>query len=319
MDTKAVNWAFAIQSSIQQEVEKRFPAEARQWPIIQAFDAEAYLWRDRHIIVVLRDKLSGIPTMGAANQLDDVDAPNEAPTPSNLPDWLGFCEQRFSVRPQDAVMILPLLRNAPDKPEEQWDLFTESERELWGRQLNYALMKQYYHVKGLSMAGGFVIPPGYQFLAEQCAAFLSDHPDYQRNTFIMTRLQPGNQLLERLDRELRQVLREHGLDPVRADDKMYMPDRNLWNNVCVYLICCSRGVAILEDRIANEFNPNVALEYGFMRALNKPSLLLADTGFRNLRADIIGTLRETFDITDISGTIRQPVERWLRELGISAN
>jgi hypothetical protein len=48
--------------------------------------------------------------------------------------------------------------------------------------------------------------------------------------------------------------------------------------------------------------------------LNKPVLLLADVGFRNLRADIIGTLREQFDITDIVGTIRSPVEKWLREI-----
>ena len=53
-----------------------------------------------------------------------------------------------------------------------------------------------------------------------------------------------------------------------------------------------------------------------MRALNKPCLLLADAGFRNLRADIVGTLRETFDITDIRSTIKDPIERWLRDLGI---
>ena len=132
----------------------------------------------------------------------------------------------------------------------------------------------------------------------------------------MTRYVPGNRLLEELDRELRGVLRGHSLNPVRADDKMYMRDRNLWNNVCVYMICCKFGIAILEDRIADEFNPNVALEYGFMRALSKPVLLLADTGFRNLRADIIGTLREHFDITEIPRTIRPPVERWLKELNL---
>ena len=80
------------------------------------------------------------------------------------------------------------------------------------------------------------------------------------------------------------------------------------------MLCCKYGVAILEDRIANEFNPNVAIEYGFMRALNKPALLLADVGFHNLRADIIGTLRETFDITDIPGTIGAPIEKWLNEI-----
>lgn len=158
------------------------------------------------------------------------------------------------------------------------------------------------------------IPEGYQFLSENCEKFLKDHPNYYKNIFIMTRFEKGNKLLEELDRELRSVLREHGLNPVRADDKMYLVDRNIWNNVCVYIICCKYGIAILEDRIRDEFNPNVALEYGFMRGLNKPTLLLTDVGFRNLRADIIGTLRETFDITNIRDTIREPVEKWLEEL-----
>lgn len=160
------------------------------------------------------------------------------------------------------------------------------------------------------------IPSGYQFLSENCKKFFRDHPHYDKNIFIMTRFVKGNKLLEELDSELRAVLGKNGLNPVRADDKMYLTDRNLWNNICVYMICCKHGITILEDRIENEFNPNVALEYGFMRALNKPTLLLADTGFRNLRADIIGTLRESFDITDIKGTVCEPVEKWLKELDV---
>lgn len=93
------------------------------------------------------------------------------------------------------------------------------------------------------------------------------------------------------------------------------PDRNLWDNVCVYMSCCSMGIAILEDRAADEFNPNVALEYGFIRALNKPTLLLADKGFRNLRADIVGTLREEFDLFDIEDSVPSAIQRWLRDLG----
>src|SRR2546428_4664473 len=93
-------------------------------------------------------------------------------------------------------------------------------------------MKRYTCCKGFHRSGSLMLPPWYQFLSEQYGVFLIDHADFQRNSFIMTRLQPGNRLLEKLDEELRGVLREHDLDPVRADDKMYMPDRNLWNNVC---------------------------------------------------------------------------------------
>jgi hypothetical protein len=53
-----------------------------------------------------------------------------------------------------------------------------------------------------------------------------------------------------------------------------------------------------------------------MRALNKPTLLLADVGFRNLRADVIGTLRGQFDLLDIKRTIPPAIELWLRDLDL---
>jgi nucleoside 2-deoxyribosyltransferase len=161
------------------------------------------------------------------------------------------------------------------------------------------------------------IPEGYEPLRRDCEQLLADHPDPRKNVFIMTRYKPGDRLLGSIDHELRTVLRRHGLKPLRADDKTYSSDRNLWDNVCIYMICCGLGVAILEDRLRDEFNPNVALEYGFMRALSKPVLLLADKGFRNLRADVVGTLQAQFDITDIEGTLRDPVRQWLRDLDIS--
>lgn len=167
------------------------------------------------------------------------------------------------------------------------------------------------------MSDGLRIPSGYEPLESACERFLTDHPDPRKNVFIMTRYVAGDRLLETIDGELRTVLSRHGLVPLRADDKMYPTDRSLWDNVCVYMICCGLGVAILEDRLRDEFNPNIALEYGFMRALDKPVLLLADRGFRNLRADVIGTLRAEFDITDIEATLRDPVKGWLRDLGIA--
>lgn len=310
------DWAFAIRGSLEKVVERNFPQELHSWPLLKTFNFEPYLWRETHIIFVLRDKLTGIPAgPGKPHILDDPDAPSETPIINNLSKWQDYLQKRFSLRPQDAAIIIPL-KDSGKSVENDWTLWSEAEKQLWHRQIESLVTRQFYYRKGIDIMREFYIPPGYQFLADECARFFKDHPHYERNIFIMTRLVSGNKLLEELDKELRNVLRSHGLDPVRADDKMYMPDRNLWNNVCVYMICCKYGIAILEDRVADEFNPNVALEYGFIRALNKPTLLLTDVGFRNLRADIIGTLREYFDITDIKGTIKKPVEKWLKELGL---
>jgi len=81
------------------------------------------------------------------------------------------------------------------------------------------------------------------------------------------------------------------------------------------MLCCKYGVAVLEDIITDEFNPNVALEYGFMRALGKPTLLLKERRF-NPRADILGTLWREFDILDIDHSVPEALNRWLDDLGI---
>ncbi|GGM73901.1 hypothetical protein GCM10007977_089340 [Dactylosporangium sucinum] len=218
----------------------------------------------------------------------------------------------LNIRPQDWACLIPeeTRRDAPEE-RDQWPM---SARLALDIQLNYAINRQLHYIRGFDLVGNFMIPPGYEFLSKECERFFRDHPRYEDNVFLMTRFDPANKFLATLDATIRQTLRGKDLNPVRADDKMYMPDRNLWNNVCVYMLCCGKGVAILEDRAADEFNPNVALEYGFMRALNRPTLLLADKGFRNLRADIIGTLREQFDLLDIENTVPEALERWLAGL-----
>jgi nucleoside 2-deoxyribosyltransferase len=94
---------------------------------------------------------------------------------------------------------------------------------------------------------------------------------------------------------------------------MYMKDRDMWNNVCVYMLCCKQGIALLESYSKQEYNPNVAIEYGFMRALNKRVLLLRDKQFPRDRADITGKEMLPFDINN-KDSISRAMETWLKEL-----
>lgn len=312
-------WGFGLRGMLAQEVELQFPAEVRHWPLLNSFHIEPYEAGPDVQLIVLRDRVP-------ANSVTTVDGlkpwPDNVPKftfpsrPEHLQPLYAQLREKLNVRAQDALFFVAVTEGS--NPEDAWNNHWSSDwQHLLRYQMSLVLTSQLYYVRGFHRVGNFIIPPGYDFLAKQCEAFFADHPTYDRNVFLMTRFDPGNRLLVQLDVELRRVLREHGFDPVRADDKMYMPDRNLWNNVCVYMLCSHQGVAILEDRVANELNPNVALEYGFMRALNKRTLLLADSGFRNLRADIIGTLRETFDITDIEATVEPALERWIAEIAPS--
>ncbi|MEU4246139.1 hypothetical protein AB0F15_01865 [Amycolatopsis sp. NPDC026612] len=313
------DWSAAIQGWLQKNVEQSYRSDMHRWPTLLSFDATIYRCGPNARLFVVRDKpsASAIPSISGGNET--IAWPNSLPNVINpfeetvLPDLLERVYAHFELRQQDFAIIIPDSEHSTI--EEDFRSWTIEQEKAARWQLEFAMKRQLLYVRGFDqVGGGFFLPPGYEFLAKDCERFFQDHPRYEKNVFVMTRFVPGDKLLVALDVELRRVLRENDLDPVRADDKMYLSDRNLWNNVCVYMLCCSKGIAILEDRLVDEFNPNVALEYGFMRALNKPTMLLADVGFRNLRADVIGTLRETFDITDIKETIESPVSRWLREL-----
>lgn len=166
---------------------------------------------------------------------------------------------------------------------------------------------------------GNAVPRGYDKLSESVRQMFADKQkrcqDYDRNVFIMTRFQPSNRTLEQLDDILRSSLLARGLVGHRADDRCYPNDRNLWDNVCTYMLGCKYGVAVLEDILAEDFNPNVALEYGFMRALGKPTLLLKERRFKP-RADILGTLWHEFDVLDIQHTVPSAIDKWLDDIGI---
>lgn len=161
------------------------------------------------------------------------------------------------------------------------------------------------------------VPRPYKKLGESMQRFFSDVGNgcdaYDRNVFIMTRFQSGNKELMLLDAAIRQSLRANGLRGHRADDRCYPSDRNLWDNVCTYMFGCKYGIAVLEDLVVAEFNPNVALEYGFMRALGKPTLLLKEKRF-NARADILGTVWEELNIFDIEATVKSSIDRWWHDI-----
>lgn len=253
-----------------------------------------------------------------------------APPVSSLKYAISFPE----VRSIDLLCKDALERRLPDYPEfaENWyvhdvkglaspeeihsDLSTK--RVILEHALNLIQAKE---IKEISFESHKPesLPKPYTKLAEPVASFFEDSEkgceNYDKNVFIMTRFQPGNDTLESLDRCIREHLSEHGLVGHRADDRCYPSDRNLWDNVCTYMFCCKYGIAILENILADEFNPNVALEYGFMRALGKPTLLLKEKRFKP-RADILGTLWEEFDILNLEKSVSSAIDRWFNDLGI---
>jgi len=151
--------------------------------------------------------------------------------------------------------------------------------------------------------------------------FRKDHPG--ETVFVMSSFPKRKTATRAMDRRInaafkciRSHLQTYGMTAVRADKKNYVAGSSnlLWDNVQVYLEACSYGIAVLDNLYAEQMNVNVAVEYGYMRAQGKPTLLLKDRQFTSIAADLLGQLWEEFDF-EKSQTIRACLDRWMVALG----
>lgn len=157
------------------------------------------------------------------------------------------------------------------------------------------------------------IPVGYEHFVRFMPAFLRDHPHIEKNVFLIMRFRNGSQYDE-IHKAIVDGLAPHGFYVIRADDKDYTGD--LWENVCLHMLGCRFGIAVFEEIDQREFNPNVALELGFMISQNKRCLLLKDQRMPRMPTDIVGKLYKEFDTYDITKSIQTAVSRWVRDLGV---
>jgi hypothetical protein len=149
---------------------------------------------------------------------------------------------------------------------------------------------------------------GLQHLEPGIRQLLDDHPDYDRNVFIMMRFLETEQMLGIRD-AIVQSLEQRGYTGIRADDRDYTGE--LWTNIEVCMACCRLGVAVFEDVEERDFNPNVSLELGYMLGRGKRCLILKERRLPNLPADVIHRLYKPFDIFKIEETIDAQVGQWV--------
>jgi hypothetical protein len=137
--------------------------------------------------------------------------------------------QKLALRQNDALLVVPITEG--NTVSERYEKFSELDKELWKVQLSLNIERQYYYVKGFDISGGFFLPPGYTHLSDYCKQFFGDNPDYTKNVFIMTKLDKDNVKLNDVLSQLRITLEKRGFKPLRADVKMYLPDRDMWKTI----------------------------------------------------------------------------------------
>jgi hypothetical protein len=164
----------------------------------------------------------------------------------------------------------------------------------------------------------YLVLPGYEHLIPAIRRF-HEGGCYEESVFVMMKFPHAQMsdsqrnLLSNIWEVTSDTLGQHKLKARRADLRHYHDQ--LWENVCVHMFGSKYGMAILEDHVASELNPNVALEYGFMKALNRTVGLFRAEDFRHDRADLTGKLTRSFSIDAndklIVSSLRSAIHDWL--------
>ncbi len=147
-------------------------------------------------------------------------------------------------------------------------------------------------------------------IRESLRRFRDNYPDPATVAFILMQFR-DTKPHQRIVQAVKDGLAEHGITGVRADDKEYHED--LFPNVLTYMHGCGMGVAVFEQIEAQSFNPNVALEFGYMYAMRKPLCLLKDRNLTALHSDLVGKLYREFDSYDPASTIPPRLSKWLTD------
>jgi hypothetical protein len=142
---------------------------------------------------------------------------------------------------------------------------------------------------------------------------------YEESVFIMSKFPDGTDGakdgdLERVLAVASEAISEAGFSPRIARGASRYHDA-LWDNVELHLLGCRQGIAIVEDKYRNELNPNVAMEWGWMRGMGKSVLFMIEESFTHSRADISGLIEQSFRWTDPEADMAAAIETWLESLG----
>lgn len=143
----------------------------------------------------------------------------------------------------------------------------------------------------------------------------TDNTCPEKSVFIMTKFPEGNNdvdnNLKNIINLVSKTIKDCKCFPRIASDRRYHP--MLWDNVELYLLGCDKGIAIVEDKYKPELNPNVAIEWGFMRGMGKDVLFLMEENFHHNRADWEGFIKEYFSWENPEEGIAQAIKKWLQK------
>lgn len=124
-------------------------------------------------------------------------------------------------------------------------------------------------------------------------------------------IMPFREELNKVYEIIKDIFASKGYSAIRADEKEFTND--LWENVRVYLECCNVAVAVFDKNDQDNYNPNVAIEVGYMLSKGNKVCLLKDKKLPKLPSDLISKMYKEYDSDDVEGTLPKQLELWIRD------
>lgn len=196
------------------------------------------------------------------------------------------------------------------KIEPEFETFKE---EVFGESRYKANVAFYLMPEVLTTLDIYQLEPPIE-IRESLQRFRAEYPDETKVAFIMMQF-GSTKAHTNIVKGIKNVLTPLGITPLQADDKQYHDD--LFSNVLTYIWSCSFGIAVFERIEAEDFNPNVSLEVGYMFALRKPVCLLKDKTLKVLHTDLVGKIYRTFDPQHPIKSIAPELTQWLEDKDIA--
>ena len=137
-DNFTADWVFGIKGAIENIVRENYPQDLRNWPLLQAFNFEAYNLPNNYMAFVLTDKLSGVPAgPGVAKDFPHDDMPILPPKTTDIELWQFYLRSKFKLRNEDAALIIPVHDSGVHSALEDYKLFSPEEQFFWDQQIKY--------------------------------------------------------------------------------------------------------------------------------------------------------------------------------------
>jgi hypothetical protein len=137
------DWAFGFRGALERSVREHCPQLLRSWPLLQSFNFEAYTLPYNYALIVLRDKLSGVPA-GAEipSPFQHTDHPSLPPTVEDITLWQFYIRQTFGLAPCDAGFLVPVYDSGKSDASADYAMFNAQEKFYWHHQLVHILSEQ---------------------------------------------------------------------------------------------------------------------------------------------------------------------------------